>query len=49
MLFAALFSAYIFLRTGPAPGDWYTGVEFGLSVPLATFNTVVLIRPPSRW
>lgn len=43
MLFAALFSTYIILRTGAAPGAWKTGVEFGLSVPLATFNTVVLI------
>jgi cytochrome c oxidase subunit III len=43
MLFAALFSTYIVLRTGAAPGAWRTGVEFGLSVPLATLNTVVLI------
>jgi cytochrome c oxidase subunit III len=43
MLFAALFSTYIILRAGAAPGTWQSGVAFGLSVPLATLNTVVLI------
>ena len=40
MLFGALFSAYILLRTG-AP-SWPRGSTI-LSVPLATFNTMVLI------
>jgi len=41
MLFGALFSSYILLRTG-AP-HWPHGVEEGLSVPLATLNTLILI------
>jgi cytochrome c oxidase subunit 3 len=41
MLFGALFSSYILLRTG-AP-VWPHGREMGLSVPLATLNTMVLI------
>lgn len=40
MLFGGLFSAYVLLRTG-AP-SWPTGSEL-LNVPLATFNTLVLI------
>ena len=40
MLFGALFSSYILLRTG-AP-SWPMGREL-LNVPLATFNTVILI------
>lgn len=40
MLFGGLFSAYILLRTG-AP-SWPNGWEV-LNVPLATFNTLVLI------
>lgn len=38
MLFGALFSTYIILRNGST--DWPTGE---LNVPLATFNTIVLI------
>ncbi len=41
MLFGALFAAYILLRTGAA--EWPTGRSQGLSIPLATLNTVVLI------
>ena len=41
MLFGALFSSYILLRTG-AP-VWPHGRELGLNVPLATLNTMVLI------
>jgi len=40
MLFGALFSSYVLLRTG-AP-TWPHGSEF-LNIPLATLNTVVLI------
>ena len=40
MLFAALFSSYILLRVGST--EWPNGSE-ELSVPLAFFNTVVLI------
>ncbi|MBI3314218.1 MAG: cytochrome c oxidase subunit 3 [Candidatus Omnitrophica bacterium] len=40
MLFGGLFSAYILLRTGSA--DWPHGSHH-LNVPLATFNTMVLI------
>ena len=40
MLFGGLFSAYIFLRLGAA--DWPDGSTV-LSVPIATFNTLVLI------
>ena len=41
MLFGALFASYILLRTGAA--EWPTGRSQGLSIPLATLNTVVLI------
>lgn len=41
MLFGALFSSYILLRTG-AMGSWPHGYEI-LNVPLATMNTMVLI------
>src|SRR5918998_5292008 len=40
MLFGALFSSYIMLRTG-AP-EWPLGATI-LNVPLATLNTVILI------
>ena len=40
MLFGALFSTYVLLRTGSA--SWPHGWEL-LNVPLATFNTLVLI------
>jgi heme/copper-type cytochrome/quinol oxidase subunit 3 len=40
MLFGALFSTYVLLRTGAE--TWEHGAEF-LNVPLATFNTLVLI------
>jgi len=40
MLFGALFSSYVLLRTGAAPGDWPHGL---LNVPIGAFNTVVLI------
>jgi heme/copper-type cytochrome/quinol oxidase subunit 3 len=40
MLFGALFSSYILLRTGNP--DWHAGVVH-LNVPLATVNTLVLI------
>ncbi len=42
MLFGALFSSYVLLRTGAPPGTWHHGREY-LSVPLATLNTIVLI------
>ena len=42
MLFGALFSTYIILRTGDP--NWVAFKESaGLSIPLATFNTAVLI------
>jgi heme/copper-type cytochrome/quinol oxidase subunit 3 len=41
MLFGALFSSYILLRTNAE--HWPHGVEEGLSIPLATVNTMVLI------
>ena len=41
MLFGGLFAGYIILRVGST--DWPAGSEFGLSVPIAFFNTVVLI------
>jgi len=41
MLFGSLFSSYILLRTG-AP-VWPHGSEMGLSIPLATLNTLILI------
>ena len=40
MLFGALFSSYIILRIGAAPGDWVHGL---LNIPIGTFNTFVLI------
>src|SRR4051812_35922384 len=40
MLFGALFSSYILLRVGAAPGAWPHGL---LNVPLGTINTLVLI------
>ncbi len=40
MLFGALFSSYILLRTGAS--TWYVGSE-QLSVPIGTLNTIVLI------
>src|SRR3989442_15637283 len=40
MLFGALFSSYILLRVGAAPGTWPHG---WLNVPLGTANTLVLI------
>jgi heme/copper-type cytochrome/quinol oxidase subunit 3 len=42
MLFGALFSSYVLLRTGAAPGTWPHGRVF-LNVPLATLNTIILI------
>jgi len=41
MLFGALFSSYILLRTGAE--TWPHGRDLGLNVPLATLNTMVLI------
>ena len=41
MLFGGLFAGYIILRVGST--NWPMGADFGLSVPLAFFNTVVLI------
>ncbi len=41
MLFGALFSALVLLRVGA--DHWPHGVEEGLSIPLATLNTIVLI------
>jgi heme/copper-type cytochrome/quinol oxidase subunit 3 len=41
MLFGALFSTYILLRTGAE--TWPHGRDLGLNVPLATLNTMVLI------
>src|SRR6266404_6885173 len=40
MLFGALFSAYILLRVGAAPGTWPHGL---LNIPLGMTNTIVLI------
>src|SRR5271166_3877844 len=40
MLFGALFSSYILLRVGAAPGDWPHGL---LNVWLGMTNTIVLI------
>ena len=42
MLFGALFSSYILLRIGAAPGAWPRGADI-LNVPIGTFNTLVLI------
>jgi cytochrome c oxidase subunit III len=41
MLFGALFSSYVLLRVGA--DVWPHGRDVGLSVPLATLNTMVLI------
>ncbi len=43
MLFGALFSSYVLLRVGSLPEYWPKGIEAGLSVPIGTFNTLVLI------
>src|ERR1700761_6001140 len=40
MLFGALFSSYILLRVGAAPGAWPHGL---LNIPLGMTNTIVLI------
>ena len=40
MLFGGLFSSYILLRVGAAPGTWPHGL---LNIPIGTFNTAVLI------
>jgi cytochrome c oxidase subunit III len=40
MLFGALFSSYILLRVGAAPGTWPRG---WLNIPVGTCNTLVLI------
>jgi cytochrome c oxidase subunit 3 len=40
MLFGGLFSAYVFLRIGAAPGYWPHGF---LNVPVGTMNTAILI------
>src|SRR6266487_7014416 len=40
MLFGALFSSYILLRVGAAPGAWPHGL---LNIPIGTANTIVLI------
>lgn len=42
MLFGGLFSAYVFLRMGDVTGTFNSGSS-ELNVPLATFNTLVLI------
>ena len=41
MLFGALFSTYIILRVGSSA--WPSGRDAGLSIPVGTFNTFVLI------
>ncbi len=43
MLFGALFSSYVLLRVGAGDATWPSGVDAGLSVPIGTFNTLVLI------
>src|SRR5258708_2373314 len=40
MLFGGLFSAYVLLRVGAAPGNWPQG---WLNIPIGTANTFVLI------
>src|SRR5947208_12443462 len=40
MLFGALFSSYILLRVGAAPGAWPHGL---LNIPIGMANTIVLI------
>jgi len=42
MLFGGLFSAYVFLRMGVVTGTFISGAS-ELNIPLATFNTLVLI------
>lgn len=42
MLFGGLFSAYVFLRMGDVTGTFISGAS-ELNIPLATFNTLVLI------
>lgn len=42
MLFGALFSTYVILRLGAAPGAWPEGSSI-LNVPIGAFNTLVLI------
>src|SRR5881394_2213607 len=42
MLFGALFSAYILLRVGAAPGTWPEPGSI-LNIPIGTVNTIVLI------
>lgn len=42
MLFGALFSSYVLLRVGAGP-DWPSHDQTHLSVPIGTFNTLVLI------
>jgi heme/copper-type cytochrome/quinol oxidase subunit 3 len=42
MLFGGLFSAYVFLRMGDVTGAFISGAS-ELNIPLATFNTLVLI------
>lgn len=42
MLFGALFSTYVLLRVG-AGGNWPSHTETHLSIPIGTFNTLVLI------
>jgi cytochrome c oxidase subunit III len=42
MLFGALFSSYILLRVGAAPGTWPEPGSL-LNIPIGTFNTIVLI------
>lgn len=41
MLFGAMFSSYILLRVGAE--SWPRGAEYGLSIPLGTINTIILI------
>lgn len=41
MLFGGLFSSYVLLRVDAA--HWPKGADFGLSVPLGTLNTIILI------
>ncbi len=42
MLFGGLFSAYVLLRAGATDAQWHVGSDV-LSVPIGTFNTLVLI------
>lgn len=41
MLFGGLFSSYVLLRVGAE--HWPKGADFGLSIPLGTLNTILLI------